>query len=205
MVTSLRRVRVGEDQQVFSGDVVFGIHVDEACHTDRFLQGTAVRRMFVPGLAQVAGGGYGTASAPVVTHVQHQDARFDFGNLRLGRVGACQVMQMPGGSPVFAVHDAGVRYAGGIDELDRENQCPVFHRDPPARSLQQEVPGRIFHLRSDIDRLAPGLAVVFAFDKHQLGGTVGRHARHGIPPGTPVPHAVRPGGNDPDRICLFVH
>ena len=69
MVTSLRRVRIGEDQQVFSRDVVFGIHVDEACHTNRFLQGAAAGRMFVPSLAQVACGGHGTAASPVVTHV----------------------------------------------------------------------------------------------------------------------------------------
>ena len=161
--------------------------------------------MFIPGLAQIAGGGHGAAASPVVTHVQHQDTRFDLGYLRLGRVRTCQVMQMPGGSPIFAVHDTGVRYTGGVDELDRENQRPVFHRDAPARSLQQEVPGRIFHLRSDVDRLAPGLAVVFAFDEHQLGGAVGRHTRHGIPPGASVPHAMCPGSNDPDRICLFIH
>ena len=64
MVTSLRRVRVGENQQVFPRDVVFSVHVDEACHTNRFLQGTAAGRMFIPGLAQIAGGGHGAAASP---------------------------------------------------------------------------------------------------------------------------------------------
>ena len=110
----------------FPRDVVFSVHVDEACHTNRFLQGTAAGRMFIPGLAQIAGGGHGAVASPVVTHVQHQDTRFDLGYLRLGRVRTCQVMQMPGGSPVFAVHDTGVRYTGGVDELDRETNVPSF-------------------------------------------------------------------------------
>ena len=30
-------------------------------------------------------------------------------------------------------------------------------------------------------------------------------SRQGIPPGASVPHAMCPGSNDPDRICLFIH
>ena len=161
--------------------------------------------MLGPGLAQVFGNGYGTAAATVIAHVEHEHAGFNFCYLCFGGIGACQVMQMPGFATVFAVHHACIRYACRIDELDGENQRAVLHGDAASRALQQEVPGRVFHLRSDVDRFAPCLSVVFALDKHQLGRFIGSHARHGVPPGASVTHSVSPGCNNPDGVCFFVY
>ena len=104
--------------------------------------------------------GYGTAAATVIAHVEHEYAGFNFCYLCFGGIGACQVMQMPGFATVFAVHHACIRYTRRVDELDGENQRAVLHGDAASRTLQQEIPGRVFHLLCDIDGVRPCLTVV---------------------------------------------
>ena len=111
----------------------------------------------VPSGAKVACCTHGTTSSAVVAHVQHQHAFFHFNHLRLGGIVSCGLVDVPCFTTVFAVHNASRGFAIGLNKLYGENQCAVGHGDTTARSLQEEIPFGLFHLRSDVDGFRPSL------------------------------------------------
>src|SRR5690554_2923993 len=114
-------------------------------------------------------------------------------------------MDIPRLPPVVAVHDARVRHPNRVYILDRKHQRAVGHRDPHSRSLQQEIPGGIFHLFSNIDRVRPRFPVVGTLCQHELSGCFLAIAVHRVRPSSPITHSVCPCCNDPYGTRYIIH
>jgi hypothetical protein len=95
----------------------------------------------------------GTATAPVITHIQHQYTRLNLSNLRFCSICTGIIMHSPAFSSILAIHDTCIRHTGGVYELRGKNQSTILHRYSPSGTLQQKIPGRIFHLLCYIYRL----------------------------------------------------
>ena len=151
------------------------------------------------------GHSHGSTASPIVAHIQHQYTRFHFGHLRLGRITAGRLADVPRLAMVLAIDDAGTGNTVGTDELTGKDQGTVHHRDTTSRTLKQEIPFGRLHLAGDVDRFGPRLAVVIALHQHQLGSLFQRHALPRIVPGTGIAHTVCPSCHNPDGTCLLVH
>ena len=73
--------------------------------------------MFFPSSPKVTGHSHGTATSPIVTHVQHQYARLYFGYLRLGCIATSRLADMPCLSVVLTINNTGARDTVRTDKL----------------------------------------------------------------------------------------
>ena len=113
----LRTVGVGEQQKRLAGYIVLGRYMQQAGHTNRLYQCLARRRMFFPSSSKVTGHSHGTTASPIVAHVQHQYARLHFGHLRLSRIAAGRLADVPCLSVILAIDNTGTGNTVRTDEL----------------------------------------------------------------------------------------
>ena len=136
MVAPLLRVGIREKKDIPTQYIIFGTNMNQTRHTHRFLQSFSGRLMLGPCFSQILGYGYGSASSPVIPHIQHQHPRLYLHDLSLCRICPCQIMYIPSFTPVLTIHNTSIRNTSRIYELNGKYQCAVLHGNTSPRPLK---------------------------------------------------------------------
>ena len=106
---------------------------------------------------------------------------------------------------VFTIDNTCIGNSITSDILAGKYQRTIIHRYTSTRTLQQEIPRRIFYLFRNIYRFRPGFTIIVTLHQHKLCCVVHIHSRLRIPPSTSVTHSVCPCCYNPDSTGFPIH
>ena len=204
-MASGKAIGVGKEQARAGLAGEFTVDADQAGHARaRLNKRLAMSGVRVPSFAHVARHHHHARALAIVAAVEHQYARLDFRHLRLGGIIIRARAHVPCFAVILGINDRAVRQTALVRRiliLRGEHQRAVGHGDALAGTGENEAPFGLLHLRSDVDGLGPGPAVIVTAHEYELAGLLGIHSGAGTAPRTV---AVTPGGGHPDGAGVAI-